>query len=148
MIIFKMILIWAILTFTKMTERFGLKNICWAATSIVLILFGDSLIPAIFHVLHVFWEVIESVIEHFLEATFHLTPRQAEFIVAWMGILTMMSVFVKVLYETYRYSIILFFKLQDYVKVLKNDLKDNPLRLGILLSLVSLSSYGVTFLFF
>jgi hypothetical protein len=146
-VILKVILIWLVLAFTKITERFGLKTVSWVSASIVLILFGDSLIPAIFHVPHVFWEIIESVIEHFLESQFHLTPRQAEFIVAWMGILIMLGAGLKLLYEAYRYSIVLVFKLQHYLIDAKADLETNPMRLGLLLSIVSLGTYGVTFIF-
>jgi hypothetical protein len=147
MVIFKVILIWSVLAFTKTTERFGLKTVSWVSVLIVMILFGDSIIPAIFHVLHVFWEIIESVVEHFLESQFHLTPRQAEFIVAWMGILTMFGAGVKILFVAYRYSILLFFKVQYYFNVVKADLEANPLKLGLWLSIVSLGTYGSTFLF-
>lgn len=147
MVIFKVILIWFVLAFTKITERFGLQKVGWVSASIVLILFGDTLIPAVFHVLHVFWEIIESVIEHFLESHFHLTPRQAEFIVAWIGILTMLGAGLKLLYVAYRYSILLLFKLQHYLNAAKADLEANPMRLGLLLSIVSLGTYGATFIF-
>ncbi len=147
MIILKVILIWLILIASKITERFGLKTVSWVSASIVLILFGDTLIPAIFHALHVVWEMFEFMVEHFLESMFHLTPRQAEFIVAWMGILTMIGLGLKLLYEAYRYSIQLFFKLQQYLIAVKADLETNPVKLGLVLSLFSLGTYGATFLF-
>lgn len=147
MVIIKVILIWSILAFTKITERFGLKTVTWVSALIVLVLFGDSIIPAIFHILHVFWEMMESVVEHFLESTFHFTPRQAEFIVAWTGILAMAGLGLKLLYEAYCYSILLFFKAQQYLNAVKADLEANPLKLGLILSLVSIGGYGATFLF-
>jgi hypothetical protein len=146
MVIIKVILIWSILAFTKITERFGLKKVCWVSGLIILVLFGDTIIPAIFHVLHVFWEIIESVIEHFLESQFHLTPRQAEFIVAWMGILTMLGVGLKLLWQAYQYSIIFYLKARFYLNSVKDDLAENPLKLGLVLSLMSIGGYSATFL--
>ncbi len=147
MVILKVILIWLILGITKMTERYGLKTVSWISASIVLVLFGDTLIPAVFHVLHILWEMIESVFEHFLETTFHLTPRQAEIIVAWMGILTITGFGLKLLYHAYYWSIILFTKLQDHLTKVKADFEANPVKVGLILSLVSIGGYGATFLF-
>lgn len=146
MVFIKVILIWSILVFSKITERFGLKKVAWVSGSIVLILFGDTLVPAIFHVFHVAWQIVESVIEHFLESMFDLTPRQAEFIVAWMGILSMLGVGSMLGYQAYRYSIMLFLRLQLYLNDLKSDLQANPLKLGLWLSIFSLGTYGATFL--
>lgn len=147
MVILKVILIWLILGISKMTERFGLKTVSWVSASIVLVLFGDTIIPAIFHVLHILWEMIESVFEHFLESTFHLTPRQAEMIVAWTGMLTIAGFGLKLLYKAYFWSIILYAKLQEHLTKVRADLEDNPMKIGLILSLVSIGGYGATFLF-
>lgn len=57
-----------------------------AVSALVLLLFGDTLLPFFWHIIHVFIEVIELMFEHFLEHVFGVTPRQAEFIVFWTGI--------------------------------------------------------------
>lgn len=44
----------------------------------ILLLFGDTLLPIIGHFLHVLSEIFESILEHFLEATFGMTERQAQ----------------------------------------------------------------------
>lgn len=51
-----------------------------------LFLFGDTLLPLLGHVLHVLIEVIESVLEHFLESVFDLSPRQAQVILFYSGL--------------------------------------------------------------
>jgi hypothetical protein len=51
-----------------------------------LILFGDTLLPLLGHVLHVLIEVIESALEHFLEPAFHVSPRQAQIILFYSGL--------------------------------------------------------------
>ena len=146
MVVIKMILIWSIVAISKITERFGLKKVGWVSGSIFMILFGDTLIPAIFHVFHVIWQIVEFVTEHFLESMFHLTPKQAEFIVAWMGILTMLGVGSMLIYKAYRYSILIFIRMQFYWNELKANLEADSLRWGFWLSIFSLSAYGATFL--
>jgi hypothetical protein len=148
MIIFKVIMVWLVLFIAKTTERFGLKTVVLVTTALILALFGDTLIPAIFHLLHLMWELTESIIEHFLEAVFHLTPRQAEFIVAWMGILTMLAVGIRLLYQAYWLLFRLLLKLQHTYGLVKADLRANPTKLGLLLCLVSVGTYGASFFLF
>ncbi|WP_415878589.1 hypothetical protein ACH5Y9_11960 [Methylomonas sp. BW4-1] len=55
-------------------------------TLIFLYKFGDTLLPFLWHILHLAIEVVEMLFEHFLEHVFGVTPRQAEFIVFWSGL--------------------------------------------------------------
>ncbi|MFZ4700742.1 MAG: hypothetical protein ACOYMG_11895 [Candidatus Methylumidiphilus sp.] len=48
--------------------------------------FGDALLLAIIHSLHLLFEVVELAVEHFLESAFGLTPRQAQFVLAYTGL--------------------------------------------------------------
>lgn len=148
MFIFKVLMVWVILLWTKTVDRFGLKNVGIALTSLTLVLFGDIVVPAVFHFLHVIWEMVELVIEHFLESHFGLNPRQAEFVVAWMGILTMIGVFLKLVYEAYYYSVKLFYESQRKLHLLKADMAANPAKMSLILSAISLGTVGATFLFF
>ncbi len=45
-----------------------------------LILFGDTLLPLLGHVLHVLIEVIDSTREHFLESVFQVSKRPSQII--------------------------------------------------------------------
>jgi hypothetical protein len=56
------------------------------ATLVVLILFGDTLLSLLGHGLHILIEVVESALEHFLESSLGLTPRQAQIGIAWTGL--------------------------------------------------------------
>lgn len=51
---------------------------CCVGVFFILLFFGDSLLHLIAHLLHVLLEVIESTLEHFLEAVFGLSARQAQ----------------------------------------------------------------------
>jgi len=48
--------------------------------------FGDALLLAIVHSLHLLFEVVELAVEHFLENVFGLTPSQAQFVLAYTGL--------------------------------------------------------------
>lgn len=66
--------------------RIDKKTAGFVAALFTLILFGDTLLPLLGHVLHMLIEVIESALEHFLESVFGVTPRQAEIIVFYSGL--------------------------------------------------------------
>lgn len=66
-------------------QKLRSQKVIYSILLAVLIVFGDTLIPAIGHVLHVVLEIINSIIEHFLEHTFHMSPRQSEMTVFWGG---------------------------------------------------------------
>lgn len=56
------------------------KTGSFAVALLILFLFSDTLLPLIEHFLHILLEVIESVLEHFLEAAFGLSARQAQIV--------------------------------------------------------------------
>jgi len=67
-------------------QRTDKKTVGLVAALFTLILFGDTLLPLLGHVLHVLIEVIESALEHFLESAFHVSPRQAQIILFYSGL--------------------------------------------------------------
>ncbi|MDD1606509.1 MAG: hypothetical protein LUP96_07425 [Methylococcaceae bacterium] len=56
------------------------KTVSFIVALLILLLFGDTLLPLIGHCLHLLIEVVESVLEHFLEAAFGLSARQAQLV--------------------------------------------------------------------
>jgi hypothetical protein len=55
------------------------KRFCiYAAALLILVFFGDSILLFIGHCLHLIFEFLASVIEHWLHAVFNLTERQAQ----------------------------------------------------------------------
>lgn len=70
------------------------KKVIYNVILVILIVFWDTVIPsighflpAIGHVLYLALEVINTIIEHFLEHTFHLSPRESEMMVFWGGMI-------------------------------------------------------------
>lgn len=61
-------------------QRVGDKTALVVVALTTLILFGDTLLPLLGHVLHVLIEVIDSTLEHFLESIFHVSKRQSQII--------------------------------------------------------------------
>ncbi|AMK78481.1 MULTISPECIES: hypothetical protein [Methylomonas] len=72
-----------------------------AFSALILVLFGDTLLPFLWHILHLAIEVIEMMAEHFLEHVFGVTPRQAEFIVFWTGLTALGIVAWRISYKAY-----------------------------------------------
>lgn len=70
---------------TRLKQPIANKKVIYGLTLVILILFWDTLIPAIWHILYVPLEIVNSIIEHFLEHTFHVSPRQSELMVFWGG---------------------------------------------------------------
>lgn len=62
------------------------KTVSIAAAFLIVWLFGDSLLPIIGHFLHILLEVVESMLEHFLENVFGLSSRQAQIILFYSAI--------------------------------------------------------------
>ena len=56
--------------------------------------FGNVLSMGLGHTLHVLIQVVEISVEHFLENAFDLTPRQAQFIIAYGGLIVGIGLFV------------------------------------------------------
>jgi len=83
---FELLIAWLIAYAIALYRRIGGKTVGIAVALVTLILFGDTLLPLLGHVLHVLIEVIESALEHFLESAFHVSPRQAQIILFYSGL--------------------------------------------------------------
>ena len=79
------------------------KTLCISVLLLAFALFGDSILPLIKKSLHVGVEIIESVMEHFLESAFQVTPRQAEIIVFWIDVLIVGFILWRVLWRMYQW---------------------------------------------
>lgn len=64
------------------------KTVSFMVAFFILVLFGDSLLHLVGHFLHILLEVVESMLEHFLEAAFGLTARQAQVILFYGFVMT------------------------------------------------------------
>ncbi|HWP01526.1 MAG TPA: hypothetical protein VNL74_13040 [Methylococcus sp.] len=73
-----------------------------ATTVVLLIGFGDTLLPLVGHGLHVLVEIIELALEHLLEAAFGLSPRQAQTVLAWGGLMIVLFLSVHFIRKAYR----------------------------------------------
>lgn len=75
------------------------------AALVLLALFWDSLLPILGHLAHLLIEVVELPLEHLLEWAFHVSPRQAQGILAWTaaaGLLYGCVKFVRFVYQELR----------------------------------------------
>lgn len=75
------------------------------AALVLLALFWDSLLPILGHLAHLLIEVVELPLEHLLEWAFHVSPRQAQGILAWTaaaGVLYGCVKFVRFVYHELR----------------------------------------------
>ncbi|MBL1262451.1 hypothetical protein [Candidatus Methylomicrobium oryzae] len=68
-------------------HRTSRKTISVAVFLVIAALFGDTLLLLLKKFLHVLVEIFESVMEHFLQSVFPISPRQAEMIVFWLDLL-------------------------------------------------------------
>ncbi|MDI1276967.1 hypothetical protein [Methylobacter sp.] len=71
-------------------RRIDKKTVGLVVALFISVLFGDTLLPLLGHVLHVLIEVVESVLEHLLEAAFGLSARQAQVILFYSALLIML----------------------------------------------------------
>jgi hypothetical protein len=62
------------------------KMLALGLLAVAFFTFGDVLLSAIGQGMHILVEVIEINLEHFLEKTFDLTPRQAQFVLAYSAL--------------------------------------------------------------
>lgn len=61
------------------------KAAAYGALAVTFAVFGDSLLEIGGHGLLLFLEVLESFLDHSLEALFHLDPWRAQLVTAWTG---------------------------------------------------------------
>lgn len=77
---FELLGTWLAAYASALRQRVGDKTVGVVVALTTLILFGDTLLPLLGHVLHVLIEVIDSTLEHFLESVFHVSKRQSQII--------------------------------------------------------------------
>lgn len=77
---FELLGTWPAAYASALRQRVGDKTVGVVVALTTLILFGDTLLPLLGHVLHVLIEVIDSTLEHFLESVFHVSKRQSQII--------------------------------------------------------------------
>jgi hypothetical protein len=71
----------------------------WIMILIVLLLFGDSTLLFIGHLLHVVLEFITAILEHFLQSTFNFKKRTAQILVFYFELIVG-------IYVTWRLSLV------------------------------------------
>ena len=69
---------------------------------LVMSLFGDSLLLFFGHSLHVFFEIITSLLEQGLQTAFDITERQAQIAVFYFGLITGSCITWRILVKTCR----------------------------------------------
>lgn len=148
MFIIKVILAWLIMALARSVERFGAKTVVFVSASIIMVFFGDTLVPILLHLYHILVEIFESVFEHALESIFGLNPKQSEFIAAWVSILLQATIGFKVLKIAYRLTLALGEKMGLFWDRITCDFDTNPARMILVCSAVTLSTFGGTLLLF
>jgi len=122
-------------------QRLRDQKVIYSILLAVLIIFGDTLIPAIGHVLYVALEIINSIIEHFLEHTFHMSPRQSEMTVFWGGMSVNFVVVFFVLRKAYIKTILLY----EQAHIRWRAMQENP-KTAIYIKIATLMGMlGLTF---
>ena len=66
-----------------------------------LAIFGDASLLAMGHVLHLVFGVVEVIVGHFLEVTFDLTKRQAQFVLAYSTLTLGIYFFIRLMRRAY-----------------------------------------------
>ncbi len=77
------------------------KTIGLSLLALDIALFGNVLSAGLGHSLHLLIQFVEIGLEHFLENAFDLTPRQAQFVLAYGGLIMGIGVFVYVTRKAY-----------------------------------------------
>jgi hypothetical protein len=68
---------WLMAYIKAQQQKIDKKTLYMAISVLLFILFADTILLFIGHLLHVMFEFIESLFEHFVESAFHLTHQQA-----------------------------------------------------------------------
>jgi len=117
------------------------QKVIYSILLAVLIVFGDTLIPAIGHFLHVALEIINSIIEHFLEHTFHMSPRQSEMTVFWGGMTFNFVILSYVIRKAYLKTILLY----EEAKIKWRTMQENPKTAFYIKFAAMMGMLGLTF---
>ncbi len=93
--IFELLIAWLTAHASALYRWIGGKTVGVVVALVTLILFGDTLLPLLGHglvllghVLHLLYEIFESLAGHLLEWAFHLSKREAEIIIFWSSLAT------------------------------------------------------------
>ena len=70
----------------RLRHNTGDKPIGIMVSLVILLMFGDTLLPLLGHLLHVLHEVIDLTLEHFLEFVFGASKRQSQIIIFYFEI--------------------------------------------------------------
>lgn len=90
-------------TITGVLQRWlGYKTLAFLLASVILINFGDLLLPLLGQGLHLLIEVVEAALEHLLEHAFGLKPRQAQFVLAYSALILSAVLIIKLAYKAYQ----------------------------------------------
>lgn len=101
-----------------LNKRPGRRGVLLAAIAL-LALFWDSLLPNMGHLLHLLIEVVELPLEHLLEWAFHVSPRQAQGILAWTAAAGVLYASFKLVRIVYMETVRLWNRLRVVVESLK-----------------------------
>lgn len=101
-----------------LNKRPGRRGVLFAAIAL-LALFWDSLLPNMGHLLHLLIEVVELPLEHLLEWAFHVSPRQAQGILAWTAAAGVLYASFKLVRIVYMETVRLWNRLRVVVESLK-----------------------------
>jgi hypothetical protein len=148
MALLKLMLLGLVCIFNKLTYKYGSRAVWISIVSIVLILFGDILVPKLGYILHLIFESIAYGMEHLLQVNFDLTPRQAELIVAWTGIIALTCIGIRLVYKAYINLLLVLEYSKLKALITKEQMKSNPTQAFLVVSAVTFSTLGTTFLVF
>lgn len=148
MALIKLMLLGLVYIFNKLTYQYGSRAVWLSFISILLILFGDILVPKLGYLLHLIFESVAFGIEHILQANFDLTPRQAEMIFAWTTMITLTCIGLRLAYKAYLNLLLALEYLKLKALITKEQMKSNPKHAFLIVSVVTFSTLGTTFLAF
>jgi hypothetical protein len=103
--------------------RIDRKTVVLVTALFIFFLFGDTLLPLLGHFLHVLIEVIESVLEHFLESAFHVSPRQAQIILFYSGLALAIYLSWYLLRKAYSTALSVYATAQEHRRAIANSAK-------------------------
>ncbi len=148
MALIKLMLLGLVYVFNKLSDQYGSRAVWVSILSVVFILFGDILVAKLGFVLHILFESIAYGVEHILQANFDLTPRQAEMVFAWIAMITLTGIGIRLAYKAYLNLLLAL----DYLKLkaltTKERVQSNPTQAFLVVSAVTISTLGTTFLVF
>ncbi len=148
MALIKLALLGVVDVFNKLSDQYGSRVVWVSILSLVLILFGDILVPKLGYVLHLIFESIAYGVEHILQANFDLTPRQAEMIFAWTAMITLTCIGIRLAYKTYINLLLALEYLKLKALTTKERMRSNPKEAFLVVIAVTFGTLGTTFLVF